>query len=142
MTKQRVVTDDAKFNFIMMIKKLGQPDIGLNKLLGFNIYEHFFTEKCVRNVETRSLILYLLDFGRKCKLNEAEALYHHLLEYCRNRPKWEKNFKDNSEDQMVILMEYDWTSKLVEVLQNLQKSKTDLNFRMKHHLTELNLVYI
>ena len=84
MKKGRVVTDEAKYNFIMMIKKLGHPEIGLNKLLGLNVYDHFFTKSPSRNIETRSLILYLLDFGRKCNLNEAEALYQHLMEWCRS----------------------------------------------------------
>ena len=140
MTKDRVITDDAKYNFFSMIKKLGQPDTGLNKLLGVNLYDHFFTKKSSWNIESKSLILYLLDFGRKCGLNEAEALYHHLLEWCRNRPRWEKDFRSKDQDDMVIRMELDWTQKLIRVIDNLQGSKTDLNFRLKYLLTELNEV--
>ena len=140
MTKDRVITDDAKFNFFSMIQKLGHPDIGLNKLLGFNIYEYFLTKKSLMNAETQCLILYLLDFGRKCNLTEAEALYQHLLEYCRKRLSWEADFRSKKVDDQIISMERDWTWKFINVVHNLQNAKTDLNFRLKHLLTELNKV--
>ena len=139
MSKNSVITEEAKYNFIMMIKKLGHPDIHLNELLGVNLYEHFFAGNPTVNNKTRSLILYLLDFGRSCGLNEAEGLYHHLLEYCRIRPKWERSFRsDKTGDEMASQMELDWTEKLVHVLNNLHKTPTDLKFRLKHVLTELN----
>ena len=139
MSKGSVITEEAKYNFIMMIKKLGHQDVHLNELLGVNLYEHFLTGKPTVNIKTRSLILYLLDFGRSCALNEAEGLYQHLLEYCRMRPKWQRSFRSNKTyDEMANQMELDWTEKLVNVLDNLRNTPTSLQFRLKHVLTELN----
>ena len=66
MTRDKVITEEAKYNFFALIKRLGHPKVGLQKELGLDtsIYDHFLTKHCLKNVETQSLILILLDFGK------------------------------------------------------------------------------
>ena len=142
MTKGRVITDDAKYNFIKLILSLGHPRTGLQKQLGLDhsIYDHFLTKRCVRNSESQSLILYLLDFGIKCGLDEALLLREALMEYCARRCYWEPDFLSENVEDMVSSMETKWTWKLCGVIDNIQNLKGDLNIRLKILLLDMNKV--
>ena len=145
MTETRVITDDAKFQFLALIKKLGHPSIGLDKELGVSgsIYDHFLTRQETRNRETRSLILYLLDFGVKCNLTEATVLQQEsLLQYCTRQVYWDPEFVSEDIDRMISWIELRWTEKLTGVLHNLQNYKIDINFRLKDLLLDINEVFV
>ena len=142
MTKNNVITEDAKFNFISLIKQLGHPSIPLGRQLGLDrsIYDHFLTERNVKNRKSSSIILYLLDFGIKCEMDAASILQENLLEFCTREVGWDPDFMSEDRDQMISVIEKRWTKKLTAVIHNLQHSKTDLNFRLKDLLTGLNEV--
>ena len=144
MREDRVITDEAKYNFFALLKKLGHPHAGLHKELGLDhsIYDHFLTRRPVRNRGYQALILYLLDFGVKCDLEEAIRLQDHLLEYCSRRILWEETFKFQSIGKMISDMELDWTWKLTKVIHNLRDPKTDINYRLKYLLLEINQVIL
>ena len=80
--------------------------------------------------------------GIKCGLDEAALLQEHFLEYCGRRTKWDPSFAVNPPDEMISSMERMWTWKFLDVIHNLQKSKTDMNYRMKHLLLDLNEVIL
>ena len=142
MMEGRVITDEAKYNFFCLLQKLGHPKIGLEKELGLDcsIYDMFFTKRYPKTRKHQSLILMLLDFGIKCGLDEAARLQEHFLEYCTRRIGWEQAFAALPPDEMISSMELDWTYKLCEVIRNLQKLPTDMNYRLKHIFVELNQV--
>ena len=144
MVEDRVITEEAKYNFVALIKILGHPSIKLDKELGLDhgLYDHFLTKRSVRNRDTLCIILYMLDFGVKCNLTEAVNLQKALLEYCTRRVNWDPSFVSDDVDEMISSMEVKWTWKLVEIIHNLQKNFTDINFRLKLLLTELNKVFI
>ena len=144
MREDRVVTDEAKYNFFALLKKLGHPHAGLHKELGLDhsIYDQFLTRRHVQNRGNQALILYLLDFGVKCDLEEAVRLQDHLLEYCSRRILWEPDFKFKGIEEMTSAMELDWTWKLTKVIHNLRKPKTDVNYRLKFLLLEINQVIL
>ena len=142
MTEITVITDEAKFNFISLITKVGHPNIGLHEQLGLDtsIYDHFLTDNPVRNKKSQSLMLKLLDFGVKCGLEEAVLLQEHLLEYCTRKVFWDEDFAAQPSDIKISLIEQDFTGKLAKVIDNLQHLKGDLNPRLKHLLLNLNEV--
>ena len=145
MTQQRVITEDAKYNFLALIKKLGHPSIKLDKELGLSgsIYDHFLSKNKIRNRETQSLILYILDFGVKCNLTEATVLQQEsLLEYCRNKVTWDPDFLSDDTDAMISYINLSWTKKLTAVIDNLQNYKIDINFRLKDLLLDINEVFV
>ena len=84
-TGERAVTEDLKFNLFSLIIELGDPRYGLDKMFGLGrsgLYDHFFTKKSVRNRESMSLLLVLIDFGVGLDIQEALELQDNLLQFC------------------------------------------------------------
>ena len=146
MAKGRVITEEAKYNFLALIKTLGHPSVRLDKELGLprSLYDMFLTGRSVRNRYSRSVILYLLDFGMKCNLSEALILQNSLLEYCTRRAMhWEPlTFPSEDSDAMIASMELKFTDKLTMIIHKLHHNTIDINPRLKHLLTNLNEVYL
>ena len=81
----------------------------------------------------------LVDLGCYLAIEECLDLKQNLLQYCSILAA-EKSNEEDSTEKLVGMAEFNWTSKLAEIIHNLQKSSktADVSVRLKYLLGEFN----
>ena len=118
MSEDWVITEETKYNFLALIKTLGHPSVRLEKELDLDcsLYNFFLTSRSVRNRYSRTVMLYLLDFGVKCNLSQAVLL--------KNSPtmgakavarghKWTDEIRLGILEKWIQWAQYPWFHKMV-----------------------------
>ena len=134
---QRVVTPDCKVQLVNMIIKADELDLKKNWSIDYP--SMFLTEKSVRNLKCRGYLLMLLDYLLHLEFEEAGDLLDHLLQYCTIYAK-EEDVDSRETEELIQLVELEWTRKLVDVFHNLQnkQTRTIVLPRLKHYLALYN----
>ena len=113
--------------------------MSFDKIVGFSIYDHFFTGRSLKDQGTRELLLLLLDLGSSLEMEEAEVLLDNLLEFCGFYVNWESN-QDKSREELLGAAEIAWSSRLQSIFHNaniLQKTQ-DMNTLLKDLMAKFN----
>ena len=97
-------------------------DGGLNKILGVELYKHFFTRSPLTNQPTRELIMMLMDWGLHNQMDEAKTMLENLLQFCPIHAGEEEN-QDKSIEDLRGMVEMEWTNKIIDIFLNARKEQ-------------------
>ena len=111
----------------------------MDKILGVDVYQHFFIGTSVRNQYSRELLMLLIDYGISQEVEESYKLLTNLTQWCTIFASLEAN-KDRSDEELQGLIEVDWTSRLCTLFHNLQQERRsqDLDPRSTDLLARFN----
>lgn len=111
----------------------------MDKILGIDVYQHFFISASVRNQYSRELLMLLIDYGISQKVEESSKLLKNLRQWCTIFASLEAN-QEKSEMELQGLIEVDWTSRLCKIFDNLrlERRTQDLSPRLTDLLARFN----
>ena len=155
-TKEKVIHNDIKIACLGLLIKVGQkvPETlkilnhcvhlclqrsGMDKILGRDVYQHFFTGASTRNQKSRGLLMLLIDYGISQKLEESSKLLKNLRQWCTIFASLPAN-QEKSEEELQGLIEVDWTTRLCEMFHNLRLARRtqDVSPRLTDLLARFN----
>ena len=111
----------------------------MDKILGLDVYHHFFSGASTKNQYSRELLMLLIDYGISQKVEESSKLMKNLRQWCTIFASLETN-KEKSDEELQGLIEVDWTSRLCEIFHNLRLARRtqDVSPRMTDLLARFN----
>ena len=111
----------------------------MDKILGVDVYQHFFIGASVRNQNSRKLLMLLIDYGISQKVEESSKLLKNLRQWCTIFASLATN-QEKSDEELQGLIEVDWTSRLCQMFHNLriERRTPDLGPRMTDLLSRFN----
>ena len=93
------------------------------------LYDYFFNGGSLRDHETRKLLMVLIDLGNSLEepLEEAKILLKNQCQFCSIFAARESNC-DKSPEELLGLVELEWTSKLQVLFHNASQARNAQDF--------------